>query len=95
MLLKHVEVNGPNTLFKTKGTVMKRQTQIEQNLLYVAFEVMFKNENGRKDKGYYATNMPIYDTENPERHIQVGDHVNILLDDYEIKGVEKTNERNA
>lgn len=89
--MNRVKTNETPVMCKTKGMVTKRQNQIEQNLLYVAFEMMFINKEGQPDKGYYATNMATHDTENPERHIQVGDHVNILLDDYEIKGIEKTN----
>lgn len=70
------------------GRITKKQTQVVQGIVYVAFEIETVNQEGRREKGYYATHMRPNER-HPHRNIEIGDAVMVDYYQYEIMDIKK------
>lgn len=70
------------------GRITKKQTQVVQGILYVAFEIETVNHEGQREKGYYATHMRPNER-HPHRNIEIGDAVIVDYYAYEIMNITK------
>lgn len=70
------------------GRVTKKQTQVVQGILYVAFEIETVNHEGQREKGYYATHMRPNER-HPHSTIEIHDTVMVNYYNYSIIDITK------
>lgn len=70
------------------GRITKKQTQVVQGILYVAFEIETTNQKGQREKGYYATNMRPNER-HPHSTIEIDDAVMVNYYNHSIINITK------
>lgn len=70
------------------GHVTKKQTQVVQGIVYVAFEIETVNQKGQREKGYYATHMRPNER-HPHRNIEISDAVMVNYYNHSITDITK------